>query len=144
MSDPVVETARLRIRVPAPGDLPARYAMCAHRRVMADLAPVKSVAASDKTRARHDDSYRHERLGFRVVARREDDAVVGLCGLKRGNSGSPIAGRLEIGWMLAVPRWGRGSAVEAAAASIGWAWENRAEDRIVAITAKCNATRASG
>lgn len=138
MSDTVVETARLRMRVPRPGDVPALHAMWADPRVMADLAPVKDAAASDGTLARHD-SYRHERLGFWTVARREDDAVIGFCGLKRGNPGSPIAGLLEIGWMLAVPFWGQGYAVEASAASIEWAWTNLVdEDRIVAITAKRN------
>lgn len=137
MSDTVVETARLRMRVPRSGDVPALCAMWADPRVMADLGPVKDAAGSAETLARHD-SYRHERLGFWVVTRRDDDAVIGFCGLKRGNPGSPIADLLEVGWMLAVPYWGQGYAAEAAAASIDWAWANLAEDRIVAITAKRN------
>ena len=137
MIEPVVETARLLLRVPVATDRPALHAMWADPRVMADLGPVKDSAASDETLARHD-SFRHERLGFRVVERRDDGAVMGFCGLKRGNPGSPIDGLLEVGWMLAVPYWGQGYASEAARASIDWAWTNLAEDRIVAITAKRN------
>lgn len=138
MIDAVVETARLRLRVPDPSDRPALHAMWADPQVMADLAPVKDAAASDETLARHD-SFRHERIGFWTVERRADGAVIGFCGLKRGNPGSPIEGVLEIGWMLAVPYWGQGFAKEAAAASIDWAWANLPEDRIVAITAARNA-----
>jgi len=134
----VIGTERLILRVPAAGDRAALHAMWADPAVMADLGPVMDAAGSDATLARHD-GYRHERLGFNVVERREDRAVIGFCGLKRGNPGTPIAGQIEVGWMFARPFWGRGYAFEAAAASIGWGWRHRAEDRIVAITSARNA-----
>ena len=137
MIEPVVVTPRLWLRIPEPGDRPALHAMWADPRVMADLAPVKDAAGSDETLARHD-SFRHEGLGFWTVARRDDGAVIGFCGLKRGNAGSPIEGLVEIGWMLAASYWGQGFAREAAAASLDWAWSNVREDRIVAITAARN------
>jgi len=125
------------LRVPEPRDHAALHAMWADPRVMADLGPVKSDAESDATIARHAG---YAPLGFRVVERREDAVVIGFCGLKPGALGTPIAGLLEVGWMLAVPYWGAGYAREAAAASIAWGWANRVEDTLVAITARRNAT----
>ena len=72
-------------------------------------------------------------LGFWVI---EQDAVVaGLCGLKPGALDTPIAGEMEIGWLLATRFWGRGLATEAARASLDWAWVNTCAARVVAITA---------
>ena len=137
MTEPVVATARLWMRVPEPTDRSALHAMWADPRVMQDLGPVRDAAGSDAILARHD-GFRSERLGFWVAERREDGATVGFCGLKRGNPGSPIEGMLEVGWMLAEAYWGQGYAAEAAVASIDWAWANLDEDRIVAITAERN------
>lgn len=132
----MIETERLILRAPEPRDRDALHAMWADPRVMADLGPVKDAAASDATIARHAS---YAPLGFWVVERREDGAVAGFCGLKPGALATPIDGMLETGWMLAVPYWRMGYANEAAAASIAWAWANRADDVIVAITARQNA-----
>ena len=112
--------------------------MWADPRVMADLGPVKDAAASDAAIAKHD-GYRPDGLGFWTVERREDRAVIGFCGLKPGAPETPIAGMLEIGWMLAVPYWRLGYAHEAAAASVAWGWANRIDQAIVAITSRRNA-----
>jgi RimJ/RimL family protein N-acetyltransferase len=133
----MIETGRLILRLPVAADRAALHAMWADPAVMADLGPVMDAAKSDATLARHD-SYRNERLGFNVVERRDDGAVIGFCGLKRGNAGTPIADQVEIGWMLAQAYWGNGYAREAAEASLAWAWANLPDDRIVAITAARN------
>lgn len=133
----MIETKRLILRVPLAGDRATLHAMWADPAVMADLGPVMNSEKADATLARHD-SYRHEGLGFNVVERREDGRVIGFCGLKRGNPGSPIAGLVEVGWMFAQPYWGQGYAREAAMASLDWAWATLAEQRIVAITAARN------
>ncbi len=133
----MIETERLILRRDTLADRPALYAMWADPRVMADLGPVKSVADSDAALARHA-SYNAQGLGFWVVERRSDGAVIGFCGLKPGAPDTPITGALEVGWMLAVPYWKQGFANEAAAASIAWAWANRDDAAIVAITARQN------
>lgn len=132
----MIETERLRLRAPEPRDRDALHAMWADLRVMADLGPVKSAEDSDAAIARHAS---YGPLGFWAVERREDRATIGFCGLKPGAPDTPIAGMLEIGWMLAVPYWGAGYAREAAEASIAWGWANRDADAIVAITARQNA-----
>lgn len=132
----MIETERLILRVPEPADREPLHAMWADPAVMRDLGPTKSAAESDASLARH---LGYAPLGFRAVIRREDGATIGFCGLKPGASDTPIAGLLEVGWMLATPYWGRGYAREAAAAAIGWGWANRDDDAIVAITARQNA-----
>ena len=131
-----IETARLLMRVPRAEDRAPLHAMWADPAVMADLGPVKSAAESDMAIARHAS---YAPLGFRALVLREGGGTIGFCGLKPGAPDTPIAGMLEIGWMLAVPFWGAGYAREAAAAAIAWGWANRTEDAIVAITAESNA-----
>lgn len=132
----MIETARLLLRQPESRDHAALHAMWADGRVMADLGPVKSIADSDATLARHAS---YAPLGFFAVERLEDGATIGFCGLKPGAPDTPIAGLLEVGWMLALPYWGSGYAQEAAAAAIAWGWRSRDDDAIVAITARQNA-----
>ena len=133
----MIETQRLILRPPEPRDRLALHAIFANPEVMADLAPVKDAEGSDATLAKHD-AYRHEGLGFWVVERREDGAVVGFCGLKRGDEHNPIAGEVEAGWIIDRPYWRQGYAYEAMAAALAWAWANLDTPRIVAITAAIN------
>ncbi len=133
----MIETQRLILRPPEPRDRLALHAIFANPEVMADLAPVKDAVGSDATLAKHD-AYRHEGLGFWVVERREDGAVVGFCGLKRGDEHNPIAGEVEAGWIIDRPYWRQGYAYEAMAAALAWAWANLDTPRIVAITAAIN------
>ena len=134
----MIETGRLILRRDTPADRAALHAMWADPRVMADLGPVKSPEASDAALAKHA-GYHPQGLGFWVVEQRADGAVMGFVGFKPGAPDTPIAGALEIGWMLAVPFWKQGFAYEAAAACIDWAWRNRDDAEIVAITARQNA-----
>ena len=132
----MIVTDRLILRAPDLRDRDALHAMWADPAVMADLGPVKSSEESDMAISRHAS---YSPLGFGVIERRDDAVTIGFCGLKPGAADTPIAGMLEIGWMLAVPYWGAGYAREAAAAWIAWAWANRNEDAVVAITARQNA-----
>lgn len=75
---------------------------------------------------------------FWIVERRSDGALLGFCGLKRGNVAT-IEGEVEIGWRLREDAWGNGYAHEAAVASLDWAWKNLSCSRVVAITAERNA-----
>ncbi|KAI1691735.1 acetyltransferase (GNAT) domain-containing protein [Ditylenchus destructor] len=81
--------------------------------------PLKDRAASEATLARHD-GYRHEGLGFFTVERKADWAVIGFCGLKRGDPLHPIAGEIEAGWQIAQPFWRQGYALEAMRAVFEW------------------------
>jgi RimJ/RimL family protein N-acetyltransferase len=133
----VIETERLILRLPEPRDVGALEVMFANPEVMADLGPVKDADATAAALIKHD-SYRGEGLGFWVVERRQDGAVVGFCGLKRGDSHNPIAGEVEAGWIIDQPYWRRGYAYEAMEASLEWGWANTDAPRIVAITSAVN------
>lgn len=133
----MIQTERLILRRPEPRDTPALRSMFADPDVMADLAPVKDDEGTAATLAKHD-GYRHEGLGFWVVERCEDGAVVGFCGLKRGDTHNPIAGEVEAGWIIDRPYWRQGYAFEAMEAALDWAWANTGAARIVAITSAVN------
>lgn len=134
----MIETARLRLRWPEPRDRPALHAMWADPLVMAELGPVKDAAASDAVLAKHH-GYRGEGLGFWVVERRNDGAMLGFCGLKRGDAHNPIAGEIEAGWIIARAHWRQGYALEAMIAALDWGWAHHDAARIVAITSRINA-----
>ena len=133
----MIATERLILRLPEPGDRPTLHAMWADPEVMAQLAPVKDADASDAVLLKHD-TYRDEGLGFWTVERRSDGAVIGFCGLKRGDAHNPIAGEVEAGWIIDKPFWRQGYAYEAMVAALEWGWANIRADRIYAITAAVN------
>ena len=138
MMDVTIETPRLILRQPTDADVAPLSTMWADPRVMANLGPVKSAADSLVTLARHA-QWHDEGLGFRAVVLRDGGATIGFCGLKRGEPGTPIAGEIEAGWMIAADHWGRGHAGEAMRAMMAWGWANTDAPRIVAITAARNA-----
>jgi len=133
----VITTERLILRLPEPRDRAALHAMWADPAVMAELGPVKDEAASDAVIAKHD-GYRHEGLGFWVVERRSDGAMLGFCGLKRGDAHNPIAGEIEVGWIIDRPHWRQGYALEAMTAALDWGWAHFDAPRLVAITSAIN------
>lgn len=137
MIDDPVASERLVLRLPQPEDRAALCRMFADPLVMADLGAVKDEAATDAALARHD-ADRWEGLGFRVVERRSDGAVLGFCGLKRGDAYNPIAGEVEAGWIIDRPFWRQGYALEAMTAAIDWGWRHTQAPRIVAITSAVN------
>jgi RimJ/RimL family protein N-acetyltransferase len=133
----MIETGRLILRLPEPRDLPAFEAMFADPEVMGQLAPVKDEAETAATLLKHD-SYRDEGLGFWAVERKADGAMIGFCGLKRGDAHNPIAGEVEAGWIIAREHWRRGYALETMIAALEWGWANLDAPRIYAITAAIN------
>jgi RimJ/RimL family protein N-acetyltransferase len=133
----VIETERLILRAPEPRDRDGLVAMFTDQEVMAQLFPGMDEAAADAVIAKHD-RLRGEGLGFLVAERREDGALVGFCGLKRGEPHMPIAGAIEAGWIIDKPWWRRGYAREAMDAVLADAWGRIAEDRIYAITSAVN------
>ncbi|WBO24213.1 GNAT family N-acetyltransferase [Sphingomonas abietis] len=74
---------------------------------------------------------------FWIVERKADRALLGFCGLEKGDVG-PIAGEIEIGWRLREDAWGQGYAKEAAFASLAWGWAHLDAPRIMAITTPAN------
>lgn len=133
----MIRTERLVLRPIEARDHDPLMAMLTDPIVMQDLVRHPTREAAKASVDRHIGYRASHGLGFWTVE--QDGAVAGLCGLKPGAPNTPIAGEVEIGWLLAMPFWGRGLATEAARASLDWAWANTAAPRVVAITAASHA-----
>lgn len=133
----MIETPRLRLVVPEARHTDALTRILSDAEVMAQLVRAPTLDSAEASLVRHAGYRRDRGLGFWAVE--VDGDVAGFCGLKPGGAGTPIDGELEIGWVLDKPYWGRGMATEAAGATLSWAWSNRTEPRIVAITGATHA-----
>lgn len=128
----MIQTERLVLRPIEARDLDPLMAMLTDPLVMRDLVRHPTREAARASIDRHIAYRTSHGLGFWTAEL--DGFVAGLCGLKPGAPNTPIAGEVEIGWLLARPFWGRGLATEAARASLDWAWANTPAPRVVAIT----------
>jgi RimJ/RimL family protein N-acetyltransferase len=142
----VIETERLVLRAAEERDRALLEGLWCDADVMADLMPPVSQAES---RAIADAVIRRLGLigapapyGTWVIEARASGAAVGICGLKPGDAGTPIAGEVEIGWILARTAWSHGYAQEAGAACIRWCWTHSDARAIVAMTPARNARSA--
>jgi len=127
----MIRTERLALMPPEPRHIPALIRMLSDPEVMAQLVNNPTVESAEASLVKHD-GYRADSIGFWAVEK--DGVFAGFCGLKPAAADLPIAGELEIGWIFDKPFWGKGIAGEAARAVLDWAWANRAEPRVVAIT----------
>lgn len=134
----MIATERLLLRRWQDRDRPALRAQVADPAVMRYLLAIPDDAAFEVHLARLDQWQADHGFTFWVVERTADGAAMGVCGLKRGAPGTPIADQVEIGWRLGADYWGQGYAREAAQASLDWAWANLDTDRIWSITVPQN------
>ena len=132
-----IETGRLVLRSWRADDRTPFAAICADPRVMATLGPVMDRTASDALLDRVEAIEAAHGHTFWALERQSDQALIGWCGVIRGNAG-PVAGKAEIGWRLAYEAWGQGYASEAAQASVAWLFANLADEAAWAITSTDN------
>ena len=128
-----IETERLALRSWRAEDRAPFAAICADARVMATLGPVMDRAASDALLDRVEAREAADGHTFWALERRSDAALIGWCGVIRGDAG-PVANKAEIGWRLAYDAWGHGYASEAARASVDWLFANLDDEAAWAIT----------
>jgi RimJ/RimL family protein N-acetyltransferase len=137
-----IETDRLVLREWRESDLLPFHEMYRDAGVMEFLGPTLELPESINQVAqvieRLQTTQNDHGCCFWALERREDSEFVGFCGVKPGPSDTPIEGRLEIGWRLARAHWGQGYAFEAAKASIEWAFGNRSDESVWAITVLAN------
>ena len=133
-----IETERLVLRSWRAEDRAPFAAICADPQVMATLGPVLDRTGSDALLDRVEAQEAADGHTFWALERRSDGALIGWCGVIRGDAG-PVAGKAEIGWRLAHDAWGHGYASEAARASTNWLFTNLADDAAWAITNTGNA-----
>jgi len=138
--DVVAETGRLRLRTWGPGDREEFARVTNTRTVMRWLGGVQDPATANSAYDRMDCFQRDFGHTFWIVERRQDDALLGFCGLKRVNSpgGEALHGQFEIGWRLREDAWGQGYAKEAAIASLDLAFGRYQAPQVIALTVPGN------
>jgi RimJ/RimL family protein N-acetyltransferase len=134
----MIETERLRMRPWLARDQGPMLALCSDPRVMRYLGPslrmtdvvilIEKMIATQKAQG-------HCFWALETLEARE---FLGWCGLVRGPFGTPVSGKLEIGWRLGHRHWGHGYATEAAKAVLDWAWENTPDPAVWSITVREN------
>ena len=129
-----LETERLVLRPWHESDIDPFHAICADPVVMATLGPPMSreqVAATVERMQRLQRDLGH---CFWAMERKDDRQLIGWCGIIRGDVDTPIANALEAGWRMTPSAWGKGYVTEAAVASVQWAFDNRDDGAVWAIT----------
>lgn len=138
MAEFALPTERLVLRGWRDADVPHLHAICTDPRVMEFLGPAQSRAEVEGAIARQRAFQAARGHCFWAVERVSDGAMIGFCGVKPGPEGTPLDGRLEIGWRLAADAWGQGYAREAAQASLAFAFANLPDPRVWAMTVLAN------
>jgi len=145
-----LDTERLRLRTPTPGDAEALYDLFRDPDVMHGLGK-EPVSAPEHARAIIEGwiaAWRTDSLGpFIIEAAAANGRVFGEAGLmifdtrgwtpstwaKAGSHAQP-----ELGWALIRAHWGHGYATEAAAAIRDWAHEFRSIEQLVSLISSDN------
>lgn len=130
-SFPVLETERLRLRASVPTDASAMLTVLSSEDVCRyyDLSPLTLVGEAAALIANRAAAFaREERIRW-VLALREDDVVIGSCGLSRWDE---KAAQAEVGYELAPAEQGRGLMREALTAVLGFGFERMRLRRIEA------------
>jgi RimJ/RimL family protein N-acetyltransferase len=128
---PELETERLLLRGFGEGHLDGWAAICADPEVMRWIGEPNGMS---RGRAWRDIAYMAghwelRRFGQWAVVERDGGALVGRTGLIRPEGWPGI----EVGWVMARARWGRGYAPEAAAAAVDWGREALGLDHVISL-----------
>lgn len=132
----ILTTPRLLLRTYRAEDLPQFAALNADPAVMETLGgQALTRQHSDEIAAWAQQCFASEQVGLLAVARREDDAFLGMCGLHHQRA---YPDDLEIAWRLAHEHWGAGYATEAATAWMDYAFDTLYLPRVISITDRPN------
>jgi RimJ/RimL family protein N-acetyltransferase len=139
MNEPVLETERLVLRVPAEGDPEAQFRLLNTPALMARLGGLKTLEQIALRHVQARDSFAREGFGFMMMIEKASGELVGHCGLKRVNNPlAPNLGDHEVGWLVREDRWRRGYAREATRAVLDWAFGSIDAPHVVALTSETN------
>lgn len=126
-----IETARLRLRPFAEGDLEALVALNSDREVMKHITggepmPPEQSEARLKFYLSH---WQQHGFGLFAVEYKGKDEFAGFCGIQYLDNTTEV----EIGYRLAKDYWGKGIATESAKACLKFGFGDVKLDRIVAV-----------
>ena len=131
-------TDRLILREWRDSDLFALHAICTDPKVMEFLGPLQTEAEVIEAILRQQASQAELGHCYWAIERKSGSAMIGFCGLMLEPEGTPIAGKIDIGWRLAASEWGKGYAHEAATACLDWGFASLDCHAIWAITVPAN------
>ena len=136
----MIETERLILRPCRESDKPLFATILNTPAMMAKLGGVQSAAQSDALIDRRIADHALHGFSYWAVELRETGALIGTCGVRIASNypGERVQGWHEAGWRIAEAHWGRGYALEAARASIAWAWAHTDAPRVAAWTTDAN------
>ena len=136
----VIETERLRLRPCRESDKPLFATILNTPAMMGKLGGVRSAAQSDALVDKRIADHALHGFSYWAVELRDTGALIGTCGVRIASNypGKPVQGWHEAGWRIAEAYWGRGYALEAARASIAWAWAHTDAPRVAAWTTPDN------
>jgi ribosomal-protein-alanine N-acetyltransferase len=128
---PRLQGKRVRLRAPLESDADAVFALFADPDVMRywSRPPMTTRGEAEGLIVEIDEGFAQRTHLNWVVAKRQDDAVVGTCTLFRFE---PRHRRAEIGYSLRSDHWGRGLAAEAVSLALDWAFRALALHRVEA------------
>jgi RimJ/RimL family protein N-acetyltransferase len=141
MGEPVIETARLRLRVPTLADFDAIHALTLSERVRTFLGrQPPSVEDSFARFLRGLGCWHLFGWGQFVAEAREGGAFVGSLGLFRAmrGLGEDFDRDPEAGWVIHEDHWGQGYATESMGAVLAWLEQTKGPSRTVCMISPGN------
>jgi RimJ/RimL family protein N-acetyltransferase len=114
------------------------FALNTHPLVVESLGSAPDRAESDAMIERYGGELDREGWGLWAVEEAGGAPFVGMVGLHRVRPELPCAPAVEVGWRLHPDHWGHGYASEAAAASLGYGFDEAGLDEIIAFTTTLN------
>ena len=129
----MIDTERLTLRPCRQSDKPLFATILNTPGMMAKLGGVRSSEQVDALIDKRMADQAQHGFSYWAVELRETGELIGTCGIRIASNypGTPVQGWHEAGWRIAEAYWGRGYALEAARASLDWAWAH-AHARFVA------------
>jgi RimJ/RimL family protein N-acetyltransferase len=136
-----METDRLSLRRWTLDDGPAMDAIWRERDIWSALRPEIPFDpdAGGEMLHRHVGHWGRHGFGLWAVMERPSDEVIGWVGPSHPAFIPELSDRIEIGWTLRPPYWGRGIATEGAAAAIDAVFEHLDTDEVISLIHHTNA-----
>ncbi len=128
-----IESARLRLRTWREDDLAPYARICADPEVMRYLSGPMTCEHSAQQVSEFVRHWEERGFGLWAVEEKSSGAFIGFIGLLYHEDWSEGKHRMEVGWRLARPFWGRGLATEDAMASLRYGFEEVGLDLITSI-----------
>ena len=138
MREQLLTTPRLVLRAWHPRDREPFAEMSQDEEVMRYFPKLLNRGESDAQREKMQALIEERGWGFWAIERREDGAFIGLAGLHQKGADFPNGPLVEIGWRVARPFWRRGYALEAAKATLRFAFESLHLGEVYAFTVLSN------